>query len=379
MGLFFPALSGQDISRISDYRYHGLNFSPIDKFILQPIWQFCVDHLIPSWVAPNIITLAGLGFMLLCTGVVFAQSPDLSLAAVSPVAWSLCAICIWMYQQADGIDGKQARATDSSSPLGQLFDHGVDALVTALTAPLICAMLDVRASGLALAISLSGLVAFFGAQWEESKSGSLRLGAISAPVEGLLSLSFASYVLATIPTPNYAKELIDLLPLFLASRLPAAVVLTPVSASFKFLPAAILISQLPASLKVAVAAARKHSRDSWVIEFCVDWFVFTAPCILAYYFLVPSAEAAIPLSVILAVSFCLVQAILLSILFRLLELRRPFASCRPLYTALPVVVLLATHGLPAAALGFATASLFFVAVRISHLVAEQLHIRVFHI
>jgi len=30
----------------------------------------------------------------------------------------------------DGIDGKQARRTGSSSPLGELFDHGLDSLAT---------------------------------------------------------------------------------------------------------------------------------------------------------------------------------------------------------------------------------------------------------
>jgi ethanolaminephosphotransferase len=29
----------------------------------------------------------------------------------------------------DGIDGKQARRTGSSNPLGELFDHGFDALL----------------------------------------------------------------------------------------------------------------------------------------------------------------------------------------------------------------------------------------------------------
>jgi ethanolaminephosphotransferase len=33
----------------------------------------------------------------------------------------------FMYQTLDAVDGKQARRTGSSSPLGQLFDHGVDA------------------------------------------------------------------------------------------------------------------------------------------------------------------------------------------------------------------------------------------------------------
>lgn len=33
-----------------------------------------------------------------------------------------------MYSTLDNVDGKQARRTQSSSPLGELFDHGCDAL-----------------------------------------------------------------------------------------------------------------------------------------------------------------------------------------------------------------------------------------------------------
>ena len=42
------------------------------------------------------------------------------------------AICFFVYQTLDAIDGKQARRTGSSSPLGQLFDHGCDAFGTTL-------------------------------------------------------------------------------------------------------------------------------------------------------------------------------------------------------------------------------------------------------
>ena len=38
-----------------------------------------------------------------------------------------------MYQTLDAIDGKQARRTNSSSPLGELFDHGCDSLSTGET------------------------------------------------------------------------------------------------------------------------------------------------------------------------------------------------------------------------------------------------------
>lgn len=45
--------------------------------------------------------------------------------------FTLAAVCIWTYSTLDAIDGKQARRTKSSSPLGQLFDHGCDSFATA--------------------------------------------------------------------------------------------------------------------------------------------------------------------------------------------------------------------------------------------------------
>ena len=47
-----------------------------------------------------------------------------------------CAFCFWVYQTMDAMDGKQARRTGASSPLGQLFDHGCDAfaLIVQITA-----------------------------------------------------------------------------------------------------------------------------------------------------------------------------------------------------------------------------------------------------
>ena len=38
------------------------------------------------------------------------------------------AFCISTYLNMDAIDGKQARRTGTSSPLGELFDHGCDAI-----------------------------------------------------------------------------------------------------------------------------------------------------------------------------------------------------------------------------------------------------------
>ena len=42
------------------------------------------------------------------------------------------ALGFFIYQSLDAIDGKQARRTGSNTPLGELFDHGCDAVSTYL-------------------------------------------------------------------------------------------------------------------------------------------------------------------------------------------------------------------------------------------------------
>jgi phosphatidylglycerophosphate synthase len=46
--------------------------------------------------------------------------------------WALfaCALGLFVYQTLDACDGKQARRTNTSSQLGELFDHGCDAIST---------------------------------------------------------------------------------------------------------------------------------------------------------------------------------------------------------------------------------------------------------
>ena len=49
----------------------------------------------------------------------------------------LVAFLLFCYQTCDGTDGKQARNTKSGSPIGEIVDHGVDALVTSWYAAVI--------------------------------------------------------------------------------------------------------------------------------------------------------------------------------------------------------------------------------------------------
>lgn len=61
----------------------------------------------------------------------FFLFPNVHVFSQAPLwAYLLCAVGLFVYQSLDAIDGKQARRTNSSSPLGELFDHGCDSLST---------------------------------------------------------------------------------------------------------------------------------------------------------------------------------------------------------------------------------------------------------
>ena len=51
-------------------------------------------------------------------------------AQVPRWACFVCCLGLFIYQSLDAIDGKQARRTNTQSPLGELFDHGCDSLST---------------------------------------------------------------------------------------------------------------------------------------------------------------------------------------------------------------------------------------------------------
>ena len=42
----------------------------------------------------------------------------------------LQAWCYFVYRMLDEMDGKQARATQNSSPMGLIFDHGCDSFTS---------------------------------------------------------------------------------------------------------------------------------------------------------------------------------------------------------------------------------------------------------
>ena len=116
---------------LKTYKYRSPNLSLFERLFLDDFWGWLPGHVYPAWLAPNAITCAGLGAIAGMTALVLRKSPDLAGAAPRWV-YGVCGASVWLYQTLDGSDGKQARATKSGSALGEVMDHGVDALATVL-------------------------------------------------------------------------------------------------------------------------------------------------------------------------------------------------------------------------------------------------------
>lgn len=84
------------------------------------------------------------------------------------------ALCQFLYQTLDAVDGKHARRTKSSSPLGQLFDHGCDSFSVTFLILSVCQ--SIRMGATAEVIFYFNLVqmAFFSANWGEYHTGVLK-------------------------------------------------------------------------------------------------------------------------------------------------------------------------------------------------------------
>ncbi|OVA14339.1 CDP-alcohol phosphatidyltransferase [Macleaya cordata] len=94
-------------------------------------------------------------------------------------------------QTFDAVDGKQARRTNSSSPLGELFDHGCDALACALESLAFGSTAMCGKS--AFWFWVIAAVPFYGATWENFFTNTLTLPVVNGPTEGLMLIYLAHF------------------------------------------------------------------------------------------------------------------------------------------------------------------------------------------
>lgn len=145
MVLYRQYLGPEVLAGFDSYKYSCKDTSPLSNYVMHPFWNQTVK-LCPLWVAPNLLTLVG---FLCCVGhwglgAIYdydfragTAPPEVSgvVGGVGGISipgsvWLAVAVLLFLSHTLDGIDGKQARRTGSSTPLGELFDHGLDSWAT---------------------------------------------------------------------------------------------------------------------------------------------------------------------------------------------------------------------------------------------------------
>ncbi|WBY58691.1 choline/ethanolaminephosphotransferase [Plasmodium yoelii yoelii] len=126
MGIIFK-LNKNAYSNCKSYSYKRGAHSLFEK-LCEPYWNFCVK-LIPKSVTANLLTL--LGFICSTLAFFLMYMFDMNNKKYDHI-YIYMGILFFLYSTFDSIDGKQARRTNTSSALGQLFDHGCDAITSCL-------------------------------------------------------------------------------------------------------------------------------------------------------------------------------------------------------------------------------------------------------
>ncbi|XP_054809436.1 choline/ethanolaminephosphotransferase 1 isoform X1 [Prosopis cineraria] len=149
------------------------------------------------------ITLTGFMFLLVSALLGYIYSPQLD---SPPPRWVHFAhgLLLFLYQTFDAVDGKQARRTNSSSPLGELFDHGCDALA--------CTFESLAFGSTAMCgrstfwFWLISAVPFYGATWEHYFTNTLILPVVNGPTEGLMLIYVCHFFTAAVGAEWWVQQ-----------------------------------------------------------------------------------------------------------------------------------------------------------------------------
>ncbi|CAN0876688.1 Choline/ethanolaminephosphotransferase 1 [Linum grandiflorum] len=202
-------IGSHGIAALHKYKYSGVDHSYVAKYVLQPFWSRFV-YFFPLWMPPNMITLTGFFFLLTSALLGYIYSPHLDTA---PPRWVHFAhgLLLFLYQTFDAVDGKQARRTNSSSPLGELFDHGCDALACAFEAMAFGS--TAMCGRYTFWFWVISAIPFYLATWESYFTNTLILPVVNGPTEGLMLIYLAHFFTAIVGAEWWAQHFGQSLPI----------------------------------------------------------------------------------------------------------------------------------------------------------------------
>jgi len=266
-------LSRQELERISEHAYAPGTYTYLDGVMNRLVWEPTL-RLTPLWMAPNLITLIGTLIVLASTGFALFQCPNFS-EIPSPQICLLLAFADFIYQTLDAIDGKQARRTGSSSPLGQLFDHGCDCIIAGAFIFQLLIVTQAGAGSVGLLIMTLTSLGFFLTNHEEKYTGTLRTSLGHFGVTEMQLCTILIQVVTAYFGPGIWNllipgfEILDLKTLLYLSLIGFAV-FASATCLWKFLTRGVLLDAVLEWPTVVIAAACAYAvRDAPPLAACL--------------------------------------------------------------------------------------------------------------
>lgn len=178
-------LGEEELRGFDKYKYKSEDTSPLSNYITHPFWNFVVEFF-PRWLAPNVLTFSGWLSLFMIYAVTCYYDPHFTAAGekdkskqIPSIWWLVFAVLHFAAHTLDGCDGKQARRTSSSSPLGELFDHGLDSSAAFLIPISLFSLFGHGPHSVTLwelyQLMLACLLGFYLAHWEKYNTGTLFL------------------------------------------------------------------------------------------------------------------------------------------------------------------------------------------------------------
>ncbi|CAL8313840.1 unnamed protein product [Boreogadus saida] len=180
---YYDYVSKEQLAGFDKYKYSAVDSNPLSVYVMHPFWNSVVKVL-PTWLAPNLITFTGFMFLVLNFLMLAFYDYDFIASAHEHVhvpswVWFAAGLFNFLAYTLDGVDGKQARRTNSSTPLGELFDHGLDSWACIFFVTTVYSIFGRGETGVSVAtlyyILWVVLFSFILSHWEKYNTGILFL------------------------------------------------------------------------------------------------------------------------------------------------------------------------------------------------------------
>ena len=177
-------LSYETLENMKRFKYSSTDASLMYNKCMSPCLNKVVNYL-PTWLAPNLITLISLFFNIFASVISYLDGGfDFSFRLKRSTCFVI-GIFQLIYQLLDNIDGKQARRTGNSTPFGMLMDHGCDIFTNIFTAYNMSRLLLVgNEDFFSYSVFFGLLVGFYMMTYEDYKIGEMYFPPINGADEG---------------------------------------------------------------------------------------------------------------------------------------------------------------------------------------------------